>query len=79
MSSHKIITRGFESPEVDVDQNKVDDGGAVLVPLVWLEDVAFFQTFAVENLGVDLGKRQLVHPSPFLGQQKLLDREPTPS
>lgn len=71
-STHTVLTRGFERPEVDVDQDKMDDSGAVPFPLFWLEDVALFQALAVKHFRVDLRERQFVHPGPLLSQQKLL-------
>ena len=68
-----VLTGGFELPKVDVDQHKVDDGGAILFPLFWFEDVAFFQALSVKNFGVDLGKGKFVHPSPLLCKQKFLE------
>ena len=50
----------------------MDDGGAILFPLFWFEDVAFFRAFSIKNSGVDLGKGQLVHPSPLLCKQEFL-------
>lgn len=68
----RILTRRFELPEVDVDQDEVDDRRAVLFSFLWFEDVAFLQALAVKDFGVDLGERELVHPSPLLRKQKLL-------
>jgi len=59
------LTRRFELPEVNVDQNKVDDSRAVLFAFSWFEDVAFFQTLPVKDFGVDLGERELVHSGPL--------------
>lgn len=59
-------------PEVDVDEDKVDDRRAVLFTSLWFEDIAFLQTFTVKDFGVDLGEWQLVHSSPFLSEEKLL-------
>lgn len=70
--TYTVLTRGFEHPEVDVDQDKMDDSGAVPFPLFWLEDVALFQALAVKHFGVDLREWQLVHPGPLLSQQQLL-------
>jgi len=72
-TAHGKLTGCLEFSEVDVDQDKVDDSGAVPIALLGLEDVAFLQTLAVEHLGVDLGERQLVHPRPLLCQEKLLE------
>lgn len=69
------LTGRFELPEVDVDQNKVDDSGAVPFSFFWFEDVAFLQAFTVKNFGVDLRKGELVHSSPLLCKQKLLRRK----
>lgn len=60
-----ILTRCFELPEVDVDQDKVDDSRAVFFSFLGFEDVALLQALAVEDFGIDLGKRQLVHSSPL--------------
>lgn len=49
-----ILTRRFELSEVNVDQDKVDDRWAVLFVLLWFEDIALLQTFAVKDFGVDL-------------------------
>lgn len=68
----QIPTRRFERPEVDVDQHEVDDGWTVLFTFPRLEDVTFFQAFAVEDFRVNLRERELVHACPFLSQKKLL-------
>lgn len=68
----RILTRCLVFPEVDVDQDKVDDGRAVLFAFFWLEDVAFLQALAVEHFGVDLREWKLVHSSPLFCQQELL-------
>lgn len=60
-----MLTRCFEFPEVDVDQDKVNDSRAVLFPLLWFEDVAFLQSLAVKDFWVNLGKWELVHSSPL--------------
>lgn len=67
-----ILTRRLETPEVDVDQDKVDDSGAVLFTLPGFEHVAFLEAFAVKDFGIDLGERELVHSSPLFCQQELL-------
>lgn len=67
-----ILTRCLELPEVDVDQDKVDDSRAVLFAFFWFEHVAFLQALAVKDFGVDLGEGKLVHSSPLLCQQQLL-------
>lgn len=67
-----ILTGCLECSEVDVDQDKVDDSRAVLFSFFWFEDVAFLQALAVEDFGVDLGERELVHSSPLFCQQELL-------
>lgn len=67
-----ILTRRLESPEVDVDQDKVDDSRAVLFALPGFEHVAFLEAFAVKDFGIDLGERELVHSSPLFCQQELL-------
>lgn len=67
-----ILTRCLECPEVDVNQDKVDDGRAVLFAFFWFEDVAFLQALAVKDFGVDLGEWELVHSSPLFCQQKFL-------
>jgi len=59
------LTGRLEGPEVDVDQDEVDDGRAVLFALLRFEDVAFLQALAVKHSGVDFGERELVHPSPL--------------
>lgn len=66
------LTRRLEFPEVDIDQDKVDDSRAVLFAFFWFEDVAFLQALAVEDFRVDFGKWQLVHSCPFFCQQELL-------
>lgn len=71
-SSTQIPTRCLECPEVDVDQHKVDDGRTVLFTFPRLEDVTFFQAFAVEDFRINLRERELVHACPFLSQKKLL-------
>lgn len=68
----QIPTRRFERPEVDVDQHEVDDGWTVLFTFPRLEDVTFFQAFAVKDFRVNLRERELVHACPFLSQKKLL-------
>lgn len=70
-----ILTRRLESPEVDVDQDKVDDSRAVLFALPGFEHVAFLEAFAVKDFGIDLGERELVHSSPLFCQQELLGHQ----
>lgn len=65
----QALTRGFEFPEVDVDQDKVDDGGTVLLSFLWFEDVTFLQALTIKDFGVNLGEWKLVHSSPLFGQQ----------
>lgn len=71
-SSTQIPTGCFECPEIDVDQHKVDDSWTVLFAFPRLEDVTFFQAFAVEDFRIDLREWELVHACPFLSQKKLL-------
>lgn len=66
------FTGRFEFPEVDVDQDEMDDGRAVPLALFWFKDVAFLQTLAVEDLRVNFGEWEFVHASPFFCQQELL-------
>lgn len=67
-----ILTRCLEFPEVDVNQDKVDDRRAVLFAFFRFEDVALLQALAVKDFGVDFGERKLVHSSPLFCQQELL-------
>lgn len=66
------LTRSFEFPEVDVDQDKVDDSRAVLFAFFWFEHIAFLQALAVKDFWVNLGEWELVHSSPLFCQQELL-------
>lgn len=67
-----ILTRCLEFPEVDIDQDKVDDSRAVLFAFFWFEDVAFLQALAVKDFRVDLGEWKLVHTSPLFCQKEFL-------
>lgn len=71
-SRKQILTRCLECPEVDIDQYKVDDGRAVLFAFSWFKDITFFQTFPIEDFGIDLWEGKLVHTSPFFCQQEFL-------
>lgn len=77
-SSHmSILTGCLELPEVDVDEDKVDDRRAVPFSFFWLEDVAFLQALAVKDFGVNLGEWKLVHSGPLFSQKELLQCEST--
>lgn len=61
-------TWGLVLSEVDVGQNKVDNGRAVILHLgiLGFENIALLQTFPIKHIRVDLRKGELVHSSPLL-------------